>query len=279
MLFYVPCGEVPRVDFGGEVTVQAMPELPGRTDLKFLDALPPRFVRGSTPSLAELAARPDVSHLGTPQPDPHQVSERVRVIVHGTDAALAAIVAKLMRIDALWIEVAYLPTSPATSPIARNWGLIPDASPQHLQQFARESAAQPTSLIRDDHGQVVLGAAEITGPGTELIGEAIVDSDVLYNHDPSRGVQSDFRSGIRMMPTMGAPGLVAVPLPNAAEKKGGWWKGWRRKENMAPPVLEGRALQAGGIDMNVTRDGVAHPRSLKNVTFYRHLRDAQFVRN
>jgi hypothetical protein len=43
-------------------------------------------------------------------------------------------------------------------------------------------------------------------------------------------------------------------------------------------VLTGRALQAGGEKLTVVRDGVAHPRPVSSVTFYRHLRDGQFVR-
>jgi hypothetical protein len=43
-------------------------------------------------------------------------------------------------------------------------------------------------------------------------------------------------------------------------------------------VLTGRALQAGGVDLTVVRDTVVHPRTVSSVTFYRHLRDGQFVR-
>ena len=289
MLLYVFCGDSPVRPLAApsglgheDVRTFDLPGLPGRRDLKFLDELPTRFARGSTPSLEDIAAQPDVAHLGAPQPDPHEVTERVRLIVHGSDAALATIVAKLMRIDALWVQVAFIPLFPDTSPVARNWGLLPDANPEQHLQFALESAVRPTTLIRDDHGQVVLGAAEITGPNGasgEMIGEAIVDSSVLYNYDPQRAQMSAFTHGLRMMPTMGAPGLVAVPLPAPENKKGGWWTRWRRKENIQPPVLEGRALQTGGVDLQVTRDGLAHPRALKSVTFYRHLRDGQFVRN
>lgn len=289
MIIYLPCSptggplDMPSSGTQNEETrTVELPALPGRTDLKFLDALPAHFLRGTTPSLAEIAAQPDVAHLGIPQPDPHTVSERVRLIVHGSDAALAAIVGKLMRVDALWMEVAFVPNDPATSPVAKNWGLISDATPQQFLEFSCTAPVLPTTLIRDDHGQVVLGAAEITGPdggAGEMIGEAIVDSSVLYSHDPQSGTRGAFTRGLRMMPMMGAPGIVAVPLPSPQGERGGWWTRWRRKENIQPPVLEGRALQAGGVDLQVTRDGQAHPRPLKSVTFYRHLRDGQFVRN
>lgn len=273
----LPPADLPNQFRGEELKVVELPNIPGRRDLKFLDVLPSRFVVGSTPSLNEIAAQPDVEHLGHPQPDPHRTSERVRVIVEGTDASLAAVVSKLMRIDALWVQVAYVPLSPATSTVAQCWGLLPDATPKQYMKFALEEAARPTALMRDDHGLVVLGAAEITGPGDELVGEAIVDSDVLYSNDPEQGQKSEFTRGLRMVPTMGAPGLAAVPFPPLPKKKG-LFGFLRKEEHIEPPVLKGRALQAGGVDMVVTRDGVPHPRALKSVTFYRHLRDGQFVR-
>lgn len=291
MLLYLSCSpqrhSIPSVQeqlqgTNEDFRIIDLPAVPGRRDLKFLDPLPSRFVTGTTPSLADIAAQPDVKHLDTPQPDPHPTSGRVRLIVHGSDAALAAVVSKLMRMDALWIEVAFIPSDPSASPVARNWGLGADATADQFLHFALHSPAMPTTLMRDDHGQVVLGAAEITGPDGsdgQMVGEAIVDSDTLYSHDPDSGRGSHFTRGVRMMPTMGAPGLVAVPLPPQKEKKRGWWARWRREEEVQPPVLKGRALQAGGVNLQVTRDGAAHPRPLKSVTFYRHLRDGQFVRN
>ena len=80
-----------------------------------------------------------------------------------------------------------------------------------------------------------------------------------------------------MVPTPDAPGLAAVqrpPLP----RKGLFGRVKKPRSAVSPTVLRGRALQAGGVDLTVTRDGVRHPRPLKSVTFYRHLRDGQFVR-
>ncbi|QNH95481.1 hypothetical protein [Corynebacterium anserum] len=273
----LPPADLPAQFRGEELTVIELPEVPGRRDLKFLDALASRYVVGSTPSLHEIAAQPDVEHLGHPQPDPHRVSERVRVIVEGTDASLAAVVSKLMRIDALWVQVGYVPSFPATSTVAQNWGLLPDATPKQYMKFALEEASRPTALMRDDHGVVVLGAAEITGSDGELVGEAIVDSEVLYSYDPEQGLHSEFTRGVRLVPTIGAPGLAAVPLPSPQRKKS-LWGFLRTHRPVDPPVLRGRALQAGGVDMVVSRDGLPHTRPLKSVTFYRHLRDGQFVR-
>ena len=46
----------------------------------------------------------------------------------------------------------------------------------------------------------------------------------------------------------------------------------------ASRVLAGRALQSGGEEIAVLIDGIRRPRAVSRVTFYRHLRDIQSVR-
>lgn len=285
MLFMLRC-DVPASDRlrdpvlpGEAVECLDLSAVPKRKELRFLDDLE-RFVVGSTPSLEEMMQRPDAPHLGAPQPDPHEVSERVRVIVQGSDAALAAVVSKLMRIDALWVEVGFIPSG--SSAVALSWGLDATFSPAEHLTFALASPAVPTPVIRDDHGVVTLGAAEVTGPAgeseeaAEMIGEVIVDSEILY--EQAKAGTSDFNNGVRLVPTPDAPGLAAVQRPPLPRK--GWFGRIKKpRSTVSPTVLRGRALQAGGMDLAVTRDGVRHPRPLKSVTFYRHLRDGQFVRN
>lgn len=285
MLFMLRC-DVPASDQlrdpvlpGEAVECLDLSAVPKRKELRFLDDLE-RFVVGSTPSLEEMMQRPDAPHLGAPQPDPHEVSERVRVIVQGSDAALAAVVSKLMRIDALWVEVGFIPSG--SSAVALSWGLDATFSPAEHLTFALASPAVPTPVIRDDHGVVTLGAAEVTGSAgesekaAEMIGEVIVDSEVLY--EQAKAGTSDFNNGVRLVPTPDAPGLAAVQRPPLPRK--GWFGRIKKpRSTVSPTVLRGRALQAGGVDLAVTRDGVRHPRPLKSVTFYRHLRDGQFVRN
>lgn len=300
MLFLLRC-DIPASDRlrdpvlpGEAVQCLDLSAVPTRKELRFLDDLE-RLVVGSTPSLDELMQRPDAPHLGAPQPDPHQVSERVRVVVHGSDAAVAAVVSKLMRIDALWVEVGFIPSS--ASSVALSWGLDATFSPTQHLTFALASPAVPTPVIRDDHGVVTLGVAEVTGPvnsagkagsageagsadeaedAAEMIGEVIVDSEVLY--EQNKAGTSDFNNGVRLVPTPDAPGLAAVQRPPLPRK--GWFGRTKKpRSTVSPTVLRGRALQAGGVDLAVTRDGVRHPRPLKSVTFYRHLRDGQFVRN
>lgn len=273
---------------GEQLTTLNLPGLPGRRDLKFLDPLPSRFVTGRTPSLADIAAQPDVAHQGAPRPDPHPIAERVRVIVRGTDAALSRVVSKLMRIDALWVEVGYVPvnTTGTGSTVALSWGLDTAAPPMRLLRQAISAPAQPTALIRDDHGIVTLGAAEITASevGAPMIGEVIVNSEVLYRQESAESATraNPFNDGVRLVATPDAPGLAAVqrpPLGWDASKKPGLLARLARRGGPEPTVLRGRALQAGGEDLRIIRDGDAHPRPLSSVTFYRHLRDGQFVRN
>ncbi|MCG7263616.1 hypothetical protein MHX54_07645 [Corynebacterium sp. ACRQL] len=285
MLFMLRC-DVPASDQlrdpvlpGEAVECLDLSAVPKRKELRCLDDLE-QFVVGSTPSLEEMMQRPDAPHLGAPQPDPHQVSERVRVIVQGSDAALAAVVSKLMRIDALWVEVGFIPSG--SSAVALSWGLDATFSPAEHLTFALASPAVPTPVIRDDHGVVTLGAAEVTGStgeseeAAEMIGEVIVDSEILY--EQAKAGTSDFNNGVRLVPTPDAPGLAAVQRPPLPRK--GWFGRIKKpRSTVSPTVLRGRALQAGGVDLAVTRDGVRHPRPLKSVTFYRHLRDGQFVRN
>ena len=281
MLFMLRC-DVPASDRlrdpvlpGEAVECLDLSAVPKRKELRFLDDLE-RFVVGSTPSLEEMMQRPDAPHLGAPQPDPHEVSERVRVIVQGSDAAL-------------WVEVGFIPAG--SSAVALSWGLDATFSPAEHLTFALASPAVPTPVIRDDHGVVTLGAAEVTGPvstagkagsegesedAAEMIGEVIVDSEVLY--EQAKAGTSDFNNGVRLVPTPDAPGLAAVQRPPLPRK--GWFGRIKKpRSTVSPTVLRGRALQAGGVDLAVTRDGVRHPRPLKSVTFYRHLRDGQFVRN
>lgn len=244
MLFLLRCGvpddrqlDTPILP-GERVESVTMPEVPGRRDLKIFDPLPSQYTGGETESLEELTQRPDVSYQGTPKPDPHQVTERVRVIVHGTDAALAAVVSKLMRIDALWVEVAYVPLSP-DSLVATVWGIDAATHPRTLLHSALTAPAVSVPLIRDDHGLVTLGLAEITGPMREgevqpLVGEVIVDSETLYAHDATgrdnHGRKAVFTNGCAWCPRRMRPAwrrCSARHCPGAACSVGSSDR-WRR---------------------------------------------------
>ncbi|MEJ6549977.1 hypothetical protein PQI66_10520 [Corynebacterium sp. USCH3] len=296
------CG--PRAaDLVGALLADAvtLPAVPGRRDLRLLDDLAAAHLPvDDTPGLDEIAAAPDVPHQGAPQFAPQRPDRPVRVVVVGADAALSAVVTRLMRIDAMWISVGFVPVvaEGETSVVAQNWqlstvtggGTGPDGGPSVAAlNFALTAPVRPTAVVRDDAGIVTLGSAEIFRTGAELVGEIIVDSQTLVANTASRawdGRPGAF--GARLVPTVDAPGLAATRLvtPSVwdADAAG---RTPRRRLFRRPAeiggvdpdaVLTGRALQAGGVELTVVRDGVVHPRSVPKVTFYRHLRDGQFVR-
>ena len=89
-------------------------EVPSRQELKAIDALAKEILpEDPTPSLDEIAAQPDVSHLGAPGPAPQApfLSETLRIVVIGNDAALSAVLTRMMRADYLWAEVGFVPVS------------------------------------------------------------------------------------------------------------------------------------------------------------------------
>lgn len=285
------CGGVPP-ELSGVVTgpvIETGP-VPGRRELKLLDELASTHLPVDlTPSLDEIAAQPDVPHQAGPVASPQHPDVPVRVVVIGSDAALAAVVTRLMRIDALWISVGYVPVEPE-SLTARNWGLDQGQLPASAAlEFAVTGASRPTALIRDDTGTATLGCAEIFHAGATLVGEVVVDSATLFlNEDATTWDGRPGPYGARFVPTTGAPGLAATRLTTPSQ--------WDAVASSRPPkkrlfrinaepggvdpavVLTGRALQAGGVELSVVRDGVVHPRTVSSVTFYRHLRDGQFVR-
>lgn len=270
--------------------------IPTRKDLRPLDELAAQLMPvDDSPSLAEIQASPSVSHLGAPQPAVQQPIEPLRVIVSGSDAALGAVLTRMMRADYLWAEVAYLPSDP-TSPAALQWG-------NPTVEQALTAPVVPSPCIRTDFGEVVAGSATLshTSPAEEFVGEIVVDSSVLVFRTGEKPSATFFGSfGAKLVPTPDAPGLAAVEVVTPLEKKGkisrrpaAQLEHLRRLPGGAfltrnagvypgqtdgSRVLSGRALQAGGRDIQVTVDGVKRSRGVEKVTFYRHLRDIQSVK-
>lgn len=279
-----------------DAPVLRLPPIPARSDLRPLDELAAQLLPvDASPSLSEIQASPSVAHLGAPQRAPQRPLEPLRVIVSGTDAALGAVLTRMMRADYMWVEVAYLPADTA-SPAALAWG-TPTA------EEALSAPVVPSPCIRNDFGQVVAGSATLshTDPTQEFIGEVVVDSAVLLlrtGETPSARFHGDF--GAKLVPTPDAPGLAAAavvtpsesrgdPSPRPAEQlerlrrfPGGSWLTRNAHvpagQTDSSRVLTGRALQAGGRDIRVSVDGVARTRGVDKVTFYRHLRDIQSVK-
>lgn len=270
-------------------------EVPSRQELKAIDALASEILpEDPTPSLDEIAAQPDVSHLGAPGPAPQApfLREPLRVVVIGSDAALSAVLTRMMRADYLWAEVGYVPTG-EHSTAALNWGLksrepgqgASDDQGAVLEEaltFAMTAPIKPVPLIRNDAGLAVAGSATIAEwSNEEITGEIIVDDAVLLRADREKDV-----FGAKLVPMTDAPGIVAAKAVTSFEADEAPRRGFfARLRKPAQPgqldpssVVQGRAVQAGGPALSVSVDGVRTKRPVKRVTFYRHLRDLQIVR-
>ncbi|MDI9916119.1 hypothetical protein [Rhodococcus sp. IEGM 1379] len=182
-----------------------------------------------------------------------QVVSDPRLIVVGTDAAFAATLTRLMRLERLDIELAYVTENRSDATEAYRLSTGAKAA-----RAALKGAVHVVPLIRDDAGIALVGAATVTGPirpagdrgngGTEeLVGEAYVDDNKLF---------SGTVPGIRIVPSPKLPGIKA-----SVDRRSRW--GGRR-------WLEGRAIQLGAPAARLVRDGVPNPRDLKRSTFYRH---------
>ncbi|WP_445347394.1 hypothetical protein [Corynebacterium marquesiae] len=267
--------------------------IPTRKELALIDAfLSPLLPTDPTPSLDDIAAQPDVRHLGAPEPAPQapHLTEPARIVVAGSDAALSAVLTRLMRSDRLWAEVAFIPvpsaaasastpstTAPAAaapstpSAAAQNWGL--PTAPAEALDFARTAPVRPAPLIRNDSGLAVAGSATISdATNGAFTGEIIIDDHTLAATSPKT-------FGARLVPMTDAPGILAARATSPVESQGRLHSLLRKPGQLDPEsVRTGRAVQAGGPQLRVIVDSVPHKRPVTRVTFYRHLRDLQIVR-
>lgn len=172
------------------------------------------------------------------------ILEARRLIVVGTDAALAAVLTRLLRADRLDVEVAFV--SPRRSPATRVYRLPVGC---RAARRARRGTARQVPLIRDETGSVIVGGAVWRGAQGPLRGEAVVDDAVLFDGEVDE---------VRIEPTAALPGL-------RARVAGGRW-------------VTGRAAQLGTTGAAVIRDGVPAPRTTRRSTFYRHVEGWLLVR-
>ena len=259
--------------------------VPTRKELALIDAfLSPLLPTDPTPSLDDIAAQPDVRHLGAPEPAPQapHLTEPARIVIAGSDAALSAVLTRLMRSDRLWAEVAFIPvpsatssssaaSASATSAAAQNWGLPTD--PADALNLAHTAPVRPAPLIRNDSGLAVAGSATISdSTNSSFTGEIIIDDHTLAASSPKT-------FGARLVPMTDAPGILAARATSPVESQGRLRSLLRKPGQLDPEsVRTGRAVQAGGPQLRVIVDSVAHKRPVTRVTFYRHLRDLQIVR-
>ncbi len=163
------------------------------------------------------------------------------------DVFFSQVVAALMKNDRLDVEIAYV--APHATPATKAYKLKHGAAAAAL---AESGVATSLPLIRDDAATVLVGLARHLGSGDEkLHGETYVDSDRLFDGEVT---------AIEIEPTICEPGVrgrVARLLP------GGW--------------KSGRAVQTGGTNLVVEREGVLTDRVVKRSTFYRHHIDWKLV--
>jgi hypothetical protein len=153
-----------------------------------------------------------------------------RLIVLGTPADLAVVLARLLRNDRLDVEVAF---------VRRRW----------TARRARRAAARRVPLIRDETGAVLVSAALWLPPDEQsstVAGEAVVDDTLLFDGEVR---------GVRIEPTAGLPGLRASVLTGRLRPRK-----W----------VTGRAAQLGTTGVLVVRDGVRAARPARRSTFYRN---------
>ncbi|MFP5019279.1 hypothetical protein [Pseudonocardia phyllosphaerae] len=157
----------------------------------------------------------------------------VRLVVHGDDADLAAVLVRLLRKGALATEVGYVPAV-RRSVVAAVWGL--PRSPRAAATLARTGTAQPAPLIRDDNGGVLAGRGELL----DVHGEAYCDAVRVF--------------GGRV------PRLRVDAVPD----------GIRVHSGRGVTAATGRAIQLGTTGARPVRDGEPYPREVTRWAWYRH---------
>lgn len=194
---------------------------------------------------ALLGAVPSVtlgSQPGRDELDPVLAGGPSRLVVHGTDADLAAVLVRLLRKELLdTVEVAFVP-SERRSAVADAWGL--PHRPAEAAELALHGSAQPVPLVRDDAGGVLVGRGEIR----DLYGEAYCDATRVLN------------GSARRLRVEAGPDGVSVLADRGVR------------------AATGRALQLGSTGMRVVHDGVEHPREMTRWAWYRHTEPWRLVR-
>lgn len=257
------------------VEIYDLPAVPGRGDLKFLSAQAQQLLpEDPTPSLDEIQAQPRVEHQAAPQLAPQKPALPLRIIVIGSDAALSAVLTRMMRADIMWPQVGFVPVLddafPAgASSAAQNWSI--PTEPAAALKLALTGEVQPVPLIRNDAGQVVAGSATISHwDATPITGEIIVDDATLVQQDAraatnatdgagEKSPRQPLEYGARLVPMLDAPGIAAVraispveplnsagsaeaeakaqaPSETSTPRRRGWLARWRKNKASTPPV-------------------------------------------
>ena len=191
-------------------------------------------------AVTDAIADPAVDRLVVAPPDDPAID---------ADVFLSKVLGVLMRHERLDVEIGY--AAPRKTRMTKIYGLPHGEAGRTL---AETGTAADLPLIRDDAATVLVGQARHLGSGDErLHGETYVDSDRIFDGEVR---------GVLIEPLPREPGV------RARVERRSFSKGWR----------EGRAVQTGGTNLIVEREGVLWPRVVKRSTFYRHHLDWKLVR-
>lgn len=155
------------------------------------------------------------------------------------DAFLGAVLARLMAVERLDVEIAYVAAAPTAA--TRRLSLPIGAAALALAESGR---ADELPLIRDDAASVLVGRARHVGEGGgKLIGEGYLDSQRLFDGEVAAVEIEPSGDGVR-----------------ARVSRRGVPRRW----------IVGRAAQTGGPAVFVEREGILTPRPTPRSTFYPH---------
>ncbi|SMO64066.1 hypothetical protein SAMN06265174_10358 [Dietzia kunjamensis subsp. schimae] len=203
---------------------------------------------GSAPVPTVLGERPRIQVSEVPTKDEvnralAEVGPGRRLVLCGTDAALAAVLTRLLRTENLDAEIAYVADEP--TPATRAYGL-PTGS--EAAKLGIRGTSREVPLVRDETGTALVGEALVRGPeGDRLVGEAYADDTVVFSGETDT---------LTVRPTPELPGVRAT----AARPR------WLRRRQW----VAARAVQLGTEAGLLTRDGLTGRRAIKRTTFYRH---------
>ncbi|MFD1145785.1 hypothetical protein [Saccharothrix hoggarensis] len=211
------------------------------------NAQSPMITDGDRFAVRQVAARPGKAEV---DPVVAELGDK-RLVVHGTDADLNAVVLRLLRTERLAdVPVGFVPADPR-SEVARLWGLPTD--PGRALDLALSGDADRVPLIRDDVGGVLVGLGSL-GP---VRGVGYGDDTVVLRGQATRlEVTPDPESGLGL--------LVHVINKRLFTRK--------------VTTTSARAFQLGCLPVQVNSDGIAHPRPMGKWTWYRHTEELRLVR-
>ncbi|WP_123744993.1 diacylglycerol kinase family protein [Saccharothrix texasensis] len=207
----------------------------------------PLITDGDRFEVRQVAERPGKAEVDAVLAD----SGDKRLVVHGTDGDLNAVVLRLLRTERLAdVPLGYVPADPR-SEVAALWGLPTD--PGRALDLALSGDPDRVPLVRDDVGGVLVGLGSL-GP---VRGVGYGDDTVVLRGQASR---------LEVTPDPeGGPGLVVRVIH-------------KRLFGRKVTSTQARAFQLGCLPVQVDSDGVPHPRPMGKWTWYRHTEDLRLVR-